>query len=403
MNLPQKVQAGLAGAANSGKSNFLAANAKSPAFVVDADGRFEAVAHMMEHPPIYASRKACVQPLELHNDLEKHGFDVASIIFDSASKLYSQHSRVASMRMNAFKNKSEREAAGLNANKASDMVAKADMMKVIGNSPIYGADIYYVWHKNKGLDVKKMLAGQYKDLMTDKDSISDVELDRLAASMNLLLVFTVENGVYKIRVEMARDFGGQKANLGVVITDYPGNYWNNGLVRVLETVYANFSGQEDSLTWAAKKSDLSESQLIDLYNDVKDTAKPKKHREMWIAWVTRIHSIVYGSEKQAVKVAPPAPQEVTPETAVPDKSAQPPIPEEEPPEPPPVNEEGFEVIPLVPVRGEDGHYHFGDESVVNAKDGDKFMKFCMKFGRLPLNSDTLNKTADFGEKVNGEF
>lgn len=394
---PKTRQWGLVGTAGSGKSSFIGSNVRTPALIVDADNRFDAIEARVGGELIYASRAARANPLKLLDELDEHGYEVESIVFDSISPMYSIYSRRASMRGNM--SAAQRKEAGLNANKASDMVAKADMMNVIGNSTIYGADVYFVWHRDLGLDVGKMSAGEYKDLMQPKDSISQVELDRLAKHMNMLLFFYVENGVYKIRVEDARDFGDIKANKGVVISDYPGNLWKNASRRIMDRVYVNFGGQQEAMAWAASVLGRPEESLIDLYDDVKTAAKPKSASVMWQAWVDRVHQLLFTAQQSpAPTPAPDGPSNKNQNKPSPPSPRPQAVDPGGPPPPPPPSEADamFDslVEPLVPERDGD-HYSYADQSPVSPEHEEQFLSYCHRNGRLPFDEETFLKAVDF--------
>lgn len=403
LQIPRTRQWGLVGPAQSGKSTFLGSNIKTPALVADADFRFDAVEHLLKGDVIYISRAGLSNPLNLADELEEHGASVNSIVFDAVSVMYSKFSRVASMRGNQFATKEARKAAGLNPNKASDMVAKADVMAVIGNATIYGADVYFVWHRNKGLDVSKMASGEYKDLMQDKDSVSQVELARLATSMNMRLIFSRENGVYSVRVEDARDHAS-KANVGLVINDYPGNYWKNGADRVVEMVYATFDGQEDALAWAGKKMKVTADSLLDLYNDTKANSGAKTAAQMWLSWVNRVHTEIY---RPAQAVAAPI---LKPVVAQPPAAAQPVQPHARPTAAPPeyagltdADRALLDIPSAFEPKAVDGKFVYQDGEGVADADLSHFRTYCTRFGKLPPDEAALHRSVQYAAENNQPY
>ena len=131
--------------AEAGKSTFIAANARPPIMVVDTDSRFGAVEALVRggaDAVIYPkqtrnSRALAEEIMEIFDDRGFH-----TLAWDSLTKLYSIHARLAYMR--------NRE--GLNKNKAAGMIEKSNAMTIARDLAILGTDCYFVWHTTSGVD-----------------------------------------------------------------------------------------------------------------------------------------------------------------------------------------------------------------------------------------------------------
>lgn len=412
---PKIRQWGLVGPAQSGKSTFVAANAEPPVFVVDSDNRYDAVQDLGGGMVHTATPRASFDPLTLDTELEEAAMmkRCTSFVFDSATKLYAHHSRKASMRGRLDGN--ERQALGLNKNKASDQVSKADVMAVIGNAAMYG-HCYYIWHRGEGINIDTFK-------MVDKETISKVELTRLETSLNMKLLFECVGGVYQVRVEFARDYAGRKANTGFVIQDFPGNFWRGGAERIEELVYAHFSGPEEAQNWGKERLGV---EVTDLYNDVKAASNPKSAREMFFHFVKRVQIEAHGRSNapnlpqderrpengQSPTPEPPRATEIA--TAVSEPESAPIVPEEEPaiaesaplPPPEPPADDFDTMFPpsqaepseFVPEPDGMGNYRYAGGFVVEAADVNDYLTYCRKFKKRPFDAATMEKAVTYGKQ-----
>lgn len=257
-----------------GKTTFIASNCRAPIVVVDTDGRFDAVEALVNGEVFYPSQ--VIDPLTLAEELMEFcaGGKIKSIAFDSLTKLYSIHARMAYMR---------NMAGGSNKNRAAEMVHKANAMTIARDMAMLGTDMYYSWHTMEGVD------GQGKSEI--RAMISDVERSRLQTSINATLEFIEEGGRYGVRVATARDFGGRPANIGFTYWDEPGNYWRGAADRLEELIYTSFSGKDEAIRWTARELGIEIDEAGGVYEYVKDAANPKDTSSMWVALVTEVHEL----------------------------------------------------------------------------------------------------------------
>ena len=299
--------------ANAGKTTFTAANARTPIMVIDTDGRFDAVESLVNGPVLYPAQ--VFDPLDLAEELidrvpkEK----VATLFWDSMTKFYSVHARLAYMRNLAGKQKRT-------GSRAAEMVDKSNAMTIARDLAILGTDVFYSWHLTHGVN------GTGKSEI--RDMISAVEKGRLMTSINVSLLFIREKDRFGLKVESARDFGGRPANVGFTIWDEPGNYWRGGAERLERLIYTTFSGKAEAVQWGSEKignEDLGEVEGI--YDYLKEQVRPDSYMQMFVAWIEHIDGLVANSNPKPVKVPdkPPEPKleppvEVKPEPEKPGES-----------------------------------------------------------------------------------
>lgn len=267
--------------AEAGKSTFIAANARPPIMVVDTDSRFGAVealvgggADAVIYPKQTRNSRALAE--EIMEVFDGRGF--RTLAWDSLTKLYSIHARLAYMR--------NRE--GLTKNKAAGMIDKSNAMTIARDLAILGTDCYFVWHTTKGVDGM----GQ----MEVRDMISTVERERLMTSVNVTLEFVVSEGQYAVKVVSARDFAGRKANTGFTIWDEPGNYWANVANDLERLIYTSFINPDEAIDWAVFQfqeklgKEVMADEMMGEYEHVKESIQPQSASDMWVAWVQHIDS-----------------------------------------------------------------------------------------------------------------
>jgi len=286
--------------AEAGKSTFIAANARAPIFVVDTDSRFSAVEALVQGEVIYPtqtrnSRALAEEIMETFDKGDGRGF--RTLAWDSLTKLYSIHARLAYMR--------NRE--GLQKNKAAGMIDKSNAMTIARDLAILGTDCYFVWHTTSGVDGM----GQTEV----RDMISSVERERLMTSVNVTLEFEHSRGQYGVKVVTARDFAGRKANTGFTLWDEPGNYWAGAADRLERLIYTSFVNPDEAIDWAVYQykdklsTEVMPDEMMGEYEHLKEKVQPQSASEMWVAWVQHIDSKVAPAAKtdqeKVVEAAPP--------------------------------------------------------------------------------------------------
>lgn len=269
--------------AEAGKSTFVAANARTPAYVIDSDNRFDGVQGLADGEVLYpATPQGKIVPLDISEQAEDAIFNrgVQSVVVDSVTKIYSLHARRGFMR--------NRSGRG-NKNKASEMISKSDAMTVLRDIAAYGTDLYYIWHETAGVDA----SGQSEV----RAMISQVEMDRLFTSINAILRFKRENGRYAITVERVRDFGGRPANARFTIWDSPGNYWQGGAARLERLMYTSFSGQKEAIRWMGEQlGNEDPAEMENLYEHIKSERAPESPSQMWVAVVEETDRLLAETE-----------------------------------------------------------------------------------------------------------
>lgn len=229
MEYPRRMWALKSNGAERGKSMFIAANAASPTYVIDTDGRFAQVASLASardaeiiYPP---NQKAYFAPEDLMLGIQNAVLEkgAKSVVFDSLTKLYSLHAKLGFARIRS----------GEADNRAAEMINKAVAMSMARDSSIFGTELYFIWHEHEARD------GSGK--LEVRDMISDIERERLGTSLNATLLFKRqkhENAFrYGIEVLSARDFGGKPAHVGFTLWDTPGNYWQGVGERIEHAMY----------------------------------------------------------------------------------------------------------------------------------------------------------------------
>lgn len=271
---------GLQGFPESGKSTFLASNAETPAYVIDSDNRFAFVADLMKGKIIRPySRAANIRAYDIQEAADitvLSEMQANCIIVDSVTKIYEMQSRLASMQGNMTD--AERKVKGLSTNKASDQVEKANAMAVLRTLAGYGVPIYYVWHLTRGRNHK----GQEEV----RPTISDIELERLQASLAATLEFRCENKRYSVTVMSARDLGGKPTNVGFTIYDAKRNYWRGGAERLERLMYTIFMDEKEAVMWGM-------AQLgNDDYGEIQDLFSSWGVGQTWseksVAWIEAV-------------------------------------------------------------------------------------------------------------------
>jgi hypothetical protein len=384
-------QMGVVGFADSGKSTFVAANVSGKTLVFDSDNRWGDVAPLAEGATFeLAPRRAITNPLEMFDELDRAADSgVTTVIYDSVTKIYSHFARRASM--TGRLDRKEREKRGLGKAKYTDMIDKADVMQVMANTPTYGVDVFFIWHRGSGLNVGGKVEGFKEYELVSIDQVSAKELETLKASMSMIVAFSASPAGYFATVEYARARGRRAPRTGFTIADYPGNFWRGGLERLEDLIYRHFSGQEDALRWVAEMLGGSPDDYLDLYVDIKDRRSPKSASMMWFYIVDEVYDILHRreSEEEAVREerklevqAPPAPEP----TPAPEPAPEP-EPETEGP-PPEVSAEDLFGALESEEKADPGPV-FGDGTIVPAEALPFYEKYQKAYGNIPPNINDL--------------
>lgn len=265
--------------AEAGKSTFVAANARTPAYVIDSDNRFDSVEGLADGEIRYPQNKLGTwHPLRIREQAEEVALssNVESIVVDSVTKIFSHHARTGSMR--------NRYGVG-NQNKASEMIAKSDVMASLRDLSMFAQDVYYIWHETEGIDN----LGQE----VVRDMISDVERERLLTSINVILKFKRENGRYGVTVASARDLSGRRANVGFTMWDHEDNYWRGAARRLERLIYTSFSGPTEATKWMGEQLGNDDpGEMRDLYEHIKSERQPEKPGQMWVAVIREVDRLL---------------------------------------------------------------------------------------------------------------
>lgn len=261
-----------------GKTTFIASNCRTPIIVVDTDGRFDAVEALIDGEVFYPSQ--VINPLTLAEEIMElcATNKIGSIAFDSLTKLYSIHARMAYMR--------NQQGRGSSKSRAAEMVHKSNAMTIARDMAMLGTDMYYTWHTTSGVD-----SGGQSEI---RSMISDIERERLQTSINVTLEFIEDSGCYGARIQNARDFGGRKANIGFTIWDAPGNYWRGAADWIEELIYTSFTGKPEAVAWVARELSLEIDEAEGVYDYVKESHAPETPALMWVALIMRVRELQQG-------------------------------------------------------------------------------------------------------------
>lgn len=385
----------LIGETRAGKSTFAAANARGNVYAIDSDRSLHRMTSLIEGRLTSASVKGSLIPLDIFEEAEDavlYGNGaIGTIIVDTVTKIYAQWARKASM-LGRLKT-SERVARGGSKNKASDMVDKANAIAVLAQLAAYGTDIFYLWHERESVDMNTFSA-------ITKETISDVERQKLLASIDVVLRFRREqhNGEHRYTVYVdpeTRDFGDQRANKDFTYVDPPDNYWRGAMDTLERLIYTSFSGPDEAIAWAVRELDHQDpAEVEDLYTQVKKRRQPKKAYQMWPHWIMAIDEWkarrAARQEEPAVSVSAPAPEPEAPEPLEPE-ALEPLEPEPESPAPAPM-----------PAATSNGHLEFGNGKGVPDELAGYYQLYQEKFDRPPFDENTLKGSIAYHQE-HGEW
>jgi hypothetical protein len=344
LDFPRKV--GLVGITRKGKTVFALANARDRygkgIWCIDAEHSLQRYKALTDQPLHYPSRLGCSDPLVMDLETERAAMDpkmdIGLVIVDAVTKIFKKKSIRATLAGNLTAER--RMELGFSKNQFSNMAEKAEAIQVLANLVAYGTDVIYIWHEGEYMDLDKRE-------MAMRDAISPVERERLLTSVDMILYFDTYKGQYRIRVSgESRGTGRQPPRTEFFYTDPKGNFWKGALDRIEQLVYLSFENTEDAIDWATftlgydEKADGAkeklQSDLVDMYEQVKQQADPKRAADMWYAWIKAIHDEQdrrkNNKKEKPVEVtsgSPPASNSTTPQTEKKENSEIPKIPNSE--------------------------------------------------------------------------
>lgn len=285
-----------------GKSSMAAANLEYPAYVVDADSRWNLVKGLLTGEVKFAAAATLLEPLALMEEVQsnmKTG-NYKHIVVDPVTKLYTLHSRRASMAGRL--SEAERKKRGYGKNVAKLHIDKADAVEVITNMAMYGVHTYYIWHKRAGID--------HQGNQEVRDRISKVEVNTLRQSIDVQLEFTkvvnqtwqngdknAQNYLYGITVISARGMAGRPPNVGMTVWDPEGNFWKGMAARLERLIYTGFAGPSQAIAWATSQFEGDPpTDLQAEYDKKKAVWKPEIAGQMYSQWVEYVDALVKDPE-----------------------------------------------------------------------------------------------------------
>jgi len=263
----------LEGFPETGKSTF-ATRMRGPLVVVDSDGRFEEVVHLVDKA-FSASDDALgnVQILGIERGLATTVPKVkpATIVVDSVTEILNPV--IAKMMMGDFE--------------GNGQVIKAMLMRRLASAVCqFGTDVLFVYHLYEGRD--------NKGKETVSATLSEVEQDRLVRSLNVKLETVYDDGAnrYGVKVLWARN---RRCFPDVPLLWDDTRTWD-GMPEVIEkAIYGgngkpstlSFKSVDEAIAWSVNTSHayLDIETAHKFYDQVKLMAKPTSSGAMWEAWI----------------------------------------------------------------------------------------------------------------------
>lgn len=293
------------GDAGAGKSR-LASQMRTPALVVDADGRFgEQLDYAAGDIYQLSDEHTDNTDAERIADLLRAnlpGSGVRTIVVDSLTAI-----------LNPRINKAMADIdAGRVKNRVSAFKDKAMTMRLMQDSVTSsGCDTLWIWHTHNSLDAQAK--------QVERASIPATELVRLRRSLNVILRLDVAaNGQRSVLVEWARN-----GKSGIRLVDEAGG-WKGMPERIEAAIYADgvksgnetptgFSSPADAMAWGFEQGVFRDAiHAQHSYEKCKREKQPKGAAEMWAAWIAKVQAYKAAGE-MAEDVAAEVPAAPKPE------------------------------------------------------------------------------------------
>ena len=276
----------LKGRSRSGKSVF-SMNMRGPLLPIDADNKLfgsqqYAVGEVMEFSDNHTD---AVNVARIEKILEDNmpGSGIKTIIVDSVTPI------LEPLILKAM----ETTAGGM----GRWQVKSSAMKKLTYACTRWGGDVLFIYHIDDSMDAKAN--------MTEKTSITPVELARLYKHFNMSLTVVEEGNRRGIRVDYA-----QHGKYGMTIWDDNG-YWRGMPERIEEAVYAggvldqperptSFGGPDLAIAWGmAQGCFRDEVHAKNAYDKLKAEKKPQTASEWWPLWIAEVDRRVAEAESEA--------------------------------------------------------------------------------------------------------
>jgi len=284
----------IVGDPGSGKST-LAAQMAGPLLVIDADHRFQEMAHIA-NGDVYTVDGEGNDAESIAQELRANmsGSGVRTIVVDSLTAIITPLVTQAIMENDA----------GTNRNKVTAFKPKAMAMRLLQDSITgWGVDTLWIYHTRQGLDSQAR--------QVTSTSISAVELARLRRSLNMVLRAVAEGGKRGIVVDWAR-----RGRSGVTLWDESG-HWRDMPARIEAAVYGGltqqeqdaiekatpsaFSGPNAAIAWGFEQGCFNDAvHAANAYEEAKRIHQPKSASEMWTLWLADVRHRQAGSNKAVV-------------------------------------------------------------------------------------------------------
>jgi hypothetical protein len=272
----------IVGDPGTGKSTF-AAQMTGPLLVIDADHRFQEMAHIA-NGDVYTLDSAGNDAESIAQELRANmpGSGVRTIVVDSLTAIITPLVTQAVMENDA----------GTNKNKVTSFKSKAMALRLLQDSVTnWGVDTLWIYHTRQGLDSQAR--------QVTSTSISAVELARLRRSLNLVVRLVAEGGKRGIVVDWAR-----RGRSGVTLWDESG-HWRNMPERIESAVYdglsqqeqdaiekatpSSFSGPNAAIAWGFEQGCFRDAvHAANAYEEIKHTQQPESAAMMWSVWIADV-------------------------------------------------------------------------------------------------------------------
>lgn len=295
------------GDAGAGKSHF-ASQMKTPALVIDADGRF---AEQLDN-----AAGEIYQLSEHHTDntdpdriatllrANLPGSGVRTIIVDSLTAILRP---VINTALSDIDHERVKNKIGAFRGKAMTMSLLQD--SITGS----GCDVLWIWHTHESRDQNAKLI--------QRASIPQTELVRLRRSLNVILKLEINNGQRSVLVEWARN-----GKSGMRIVDESGGW--RGMPELIEAaIYAEgvrsgeevptgFSSPADAIAWGFEQGCFRDAIHAERsYEKCKREKKPQSAAQMWAAWIAKVQAYkaagAMAEDEQEATEQTPTPELVT--------------------------------------------------------------------------------------------